>query len=318
MKGNTNKTIGILGGLLALQVGLAAFLHMDRPQEGDFQAGAKLLVFATDAVDRIRITDDTGQTLELRKEKGTWQLPALGGFPADEAAARRLLNRLADLEKGWPVATTAGAAARFKVAAEDFERHIVLSKGEETVAALYVGTSPGLRKAHVRRPDETEVYAVAFNTFEAPARADDWIDKRILQVNRDELARIELPDFTLVRDGENWRLADLGEGETMADGEADNIAGQVSTLTVTAVLEEPPADAGEPLLAYALELKNGERHEYRFYKTEAGDYLVKASQREEYFKLPAFYVDSIKNSERSRLVQHEAEETPAEETRAES
>jgi len=297
------KTIAILGALLILQLGVAAALRLERPSHEAFQARVPLLTFNASAVDTITISNGDDTTLSLRKQKGTWQLPALGGFPADSAAVQRLLGKLAAMKQGWPVATTAAAAQRFKVAPKSFERRILLSHGGQTLAELYVGTSPGLRKVHVRRPGQQSIYAVAFNTFDAPIKTDDWIDKRVVQTKLEELQRIELPALTLLREKEDWRLPDLGDDEAMAAEEARKLAQQVANITISSVLLKAPAQPGKPLLQYTLTTKSGDRKTFTFYQANGGDgYLLKTSQRPEYFKVPAFYVDNIRDSNRDKLV----------------
>ncbi len=300
------KTIATLSALLILQLGAALALRLDRADHQAFQARAPLLTFTASAVDRITISDGGGASVTLSRKEGAWQLPALDGFPADATAVERLLGKLAALKQGWPVATTPAAAQRFKVAGDDFERHIVLAHGQDTVAELYVGTSPGLRKVHVRRPDQQAIYAVNFNAFDAPPKNDDWIDKRVAQVKLDDIRRIELPNLTLVHDQDGWRLPDLGADETMASEEAANLAGQVSTLTISAVKKEA-APSAEPLLEYTLVTQSGERLSFRFHKSDNG-YLLKTSLRPEYLQVPAFYVDNIKDSRRDKLVLKKASE----------
>jgi len=54
----------------------------------------------------------------------------------------------------------------------------------------------------------------------------------------------------------------------MDEDAAENLVGQVTSLTITAVLDTPPKSLDDPLLEYTLELKSGERHRYRFFKDE--------------------------------------------------
>lgn len=300
------NAIGILAALLVLQLGAAAALRLERPSYEAFQAQQPLLTFDASSVDTIIIKDGAGATLSLRKQDGAWQLPALGGFPADASAVQRLLSKLTAMKQGWPVATTAAAAQRFKVAEKDFERRIALAHGDQTLAELYVGTSPGLRKVHVRRPDQQTIYAVAFNTFDAPLKTDDWIDKHVVQVKQEELQRIELPTLTLVHEADGWQLADLKQNEEMLKDETGNLVGQVTTITISAVLTQTQAQPGKPVLQYTLALNSGDRQTFSFYKADGDGYLLKTSQRPEYFKVPAFYVDNIKDSSRDKLVKKKA------------
>ncbi|MFQ5487928.1 MAG: DUF4340 domain-containing protein, partial [Gammaproteobacteria bacterium] len=169
-----------------------------------------------------------------------------------------------------------------------------------------VGTSPGLRKVHVRRPDQQAIYAVAFNTFDAPLKTDDWIDKHVVQVKQEELQRIELPTLTLVHEADGWQLADLKQNEEMLKDETGNLVGQVTTITISAVLTQTQAQPGKPVLQYTLALNSGDRQTFSFYKADGDGYLLKTSQRPEYFKVPAFYVDNIKDSSRDKLVKKKA------------
>lgn len=298
------KAIVILSALLILQLGMATALRLKQPSHKTSQTRESLLNFDITAVDTITISDSDGVTLRLRKQDNAWRLPPLNDFPADATVVQRLLGKLATLKQGWPVATTATAAQRFKVAADDFERHIILARGDSTVAELFVGTSPGLRKVHVRRPEQQAIYAVTFNTFDAPVKTDDWIDKHITQVEPDQLQRIELPTLTLIHESGNWRLADLKPDEDLLQDETDNLVGQVTTVIISSVLPKAPTHPEEPVLEYTLTMKSGDRQTFSFYKTDDDTaYLLKTSRRQEYFKVPAFYANNIKDSSRGKLVQ---------------
>ena len=128
------KWITLLCGLLTLQIAVAVGLNINRTDYGAFVPEAKLLSFDTEAVDRIRIDGEADKRVVLHKQDSQWQLPELDGFPADQGNVKRLLERLAKLEKGWPVATTRGAAKRFKVDETSFERKLTLAQGADTQA----------------------------------------------------------------------------------------------------------------------------------------------------------------------------------------
>ncbi len=117
--------IFILSGLLAAQLVLATVLNLSGEDYGVFQVEEKLLSFKRQAVDGLRIEDGT-DTVVLKKQVGKWLLPSIGDFPASQGDVERLLDKLAALEKGWPVARTSGAARRFAVDEEQFERKLTL------------------------------------------------------------------------------------------------------------------------------------------------------------------------------------------------
>ncbi|ADE14322.1 conserved hypothetical protein [Nitrosococcus halophilus Nc 4] len=309
------KWISILGGLLLVQLVLAIAVNLMGEDYGAFEPQEKLLAFDEKGVDGLRI-EDGENSLVLKKRDGKWLLPDSGDFPADQEAVERLLDKLATLEKGWPVATTAGAAKRFKVDDEAFERRLALLIKEETQAVLYVGTSPGFRKVHVRPEGEDAVYAVAFNTWEANAKADDWIDKDILRLEGDQVTRVEMPEFTLQRNDEQWQLVSLKAQEETNGEEARALVDKLTGLPIESLLgtEAKPSFRQEaPEFEVKLARKGGDLLSYRFSKPEDEDYYVlKRSDLDHYFKVAPFAVEPIQTTGREKLVQTKTEEAPSE------
>ena len=113
------RWIFILSGVLAAQLVLAAVLNLTGEEYGAFQAEEKLLSFKKQAVGGLRIEDGTDSVV-LNKQEGRWLLSERGDFPASQRDVERLLDKLAALEKGWPVAKTRGAARRFRVDKDQF------------------------------------------------------------------------------------------------------------------------------------------------------------------------------------------------------
>ena len=133
------KWIFVLSGLLAAQLVLAMILGLTGEDYGTFQAEEKLLSFDKQTVSGLRIADGTN-SVELKKQEGNWLLPNSGNFPAGQRKVEQLLDTLAALEKGWPVARTQGAAQRFAVDKEQFERKLILVSDDESRTTLYVGS----------------------------------------------------------------------------------------------------------------------------------------------------------------------------------
>jgi hypothetical protein len=294
-------------GLLVVQITLALGLNLNREKYAAFEPEERLLAFDAGAADTIRIDGEEGGHVVLRKHNGRWTLPALADFPADQGSVERLLERLAGLKKGWPVATTGAASKRFKVAGDAFERKLTLSQAEETAATVYVGTSPGFRKVQVRRPDEDAVYAVPFSTFEAGVEPEDWIDKSVLTHDAGDIQRIELPGFSLQREAEALVVAALGENEETVADEAKRLLDRIAGLRISTVLgREQQPDGGEnaqAALRYTLALTSGKAQTYAFFKPKEGEYYVlTVSDRDEHFKVDNWVVDPIKEVTRDKLV----------------
>ncbi|MGQ4808998.1 hypothetical protein NKDENANG_02393 [Candidatus Entotheonellaceae bacterium PAL068K] len=309
------KWITILSGLLVLQIAVTVGVNLSRENYGAFVPEEKLLSFDAGALNRIRIDGDADQHLVLNKQEGQWRLPELNGFQADQSSVERLLEQLAGLEKGWPVATTTGAAKRFKVAAASFERKVTLSQNGETQATLYVGTSPGFRKVHVRVPDENDVYAVEFSAFEAGVQLEDWLDKAVLTHKADDIRRAELPGFTLQRQDDGLVVQGLAADEETVEDEAKRLLDAIAGLRIRAVLgteDKPEYRQDEPALRYLLGFETAEAQTYVFSKpTDADYYVLKASHRDEYFKVDTGIVDRLEKVTRDTLVRKPAEDSAA-------
>ncbi len=309
------KWFFILGGLLAAQLVLAVVLNLTGEDFGTLQAEQKLLSFNEQAVDGLRIEDGTDSVV-LKKQDGRWLLPEIGNFPASQANVQRLLNKLAALQRGWPVAQTRSAARRFTVDEDRFERKLVLIADDDTETTLFVGASRGFRKVYVRPGDGNEVFAVEFNTWEANATDDDWIDKEILTLEENDVARIEMPGFILQREDGMLQVADLGERE-QTNGEASSaLLGKLAGLRIQSLLgteAKPEYRQDEPTLEVEMTRNDGEVLSYRFSQPEdASYYVLKRSDLDVYFKVAEYTVIPVKDSTREKLVQPRTEEASSE------
>ena len=57
--------------------------------------------------------------------------------------------------------------------------------GGNILATLFAGTSPGFGKVHARLLGEEDVFSVKLSNYEIASGVDDWLDKRLLAVDRD-------------------------------------------------------------------------------------------------------------------------------------
>lgn len=305
--------IAILSGLLLAQLVLAIAVNLTGEEYGAFKSEEKLLVFDRQAVDGLRIEGE-GQQVLIRQKDGHWLLPESEDFPADPESVTRLLDKLAALDKGWPVATTSSAANRFKVAEDQFDRKLSLLAGDQTLAELFIGTSPGFRKVHVRPAGTDEIYSVLFNTWEANAKVDDWIDKAILKLDADQVARLELPDITLERQDDQLQVNDLAEGEETNTAEVKTLLSKLTELRILASLgkaQKPEWQQEAPALEIKLAEKDGKSLGYRFSKpADETYYVLKRSDLPYYLKLADYSVQPFMDAARDELVQVSSEAAP--------
>lgn len=283
-----NRLTSLLVAALALQLLLAVALFWPRENPGEIDARAALLELAAGEVDRLIISTAADSLLLHRGDEG-WILPDYHKLPVQESRVNRVLLDLPALSRGWPIAGSANAAARFQVADEEFQRRVSFYAGEQNRGELFVGTSPGFRKVHVRPAGDEKVYAVEFNSFELPVNADEWLDKTLLQVR--DLTRIEGLDYRLELDGDRW-LGDAGQEANTESVDAllsglgslrINGAADIATASILAQLDAPPT-----LSVSAA----GGNYQFRLYEME-DSYFIQREDIPVYFSLSAYDYDRL-------------------------
>ncbi len=305
------KWIFVLSGLLAAQLVLAMILSLTGEDYGTFQPEEKLLSFNKQAVSGLQIVDST-DSMEIEKQEDKWLLPSSGNFPASQRKVEQLLDTLAALEKGWPVARTRGAAQRFAVDKEQFERKLILVSDDESQTTLYVGSSPGFRKVYVRPGDKDEIFTVDFNIWEANAKTEDWIDTDILALDQSSVQRIEMPGITMQRQDGTLQVMNLDENEQTNVDEGSVLLGKLTGLRIQSLLGtemEPEYRQDEPALEIRMTTEGGEVLDYRFSKPQdASYYVLKRSDLDFYFEVAEYTVDPVREATREKLVQPRTKE----------
>jgi hypothetical protein len=300
------KWIFVLSGLLAAQLVLTIFPSLTGEDKGRFQTEEKLLSFDKLAVSSLQIVDST-DSLEIEIQGDKWLLPNNGNFPASQRKVEQLLDTLAALEKGWPVARTRGAAQRFAVDEERFEQKLILASDDESQTTLYVGSSPGFRKVYVRPGDEDEIFAVAFDAWEASAKTEDWIDTDILALDQSSVQRLEMPGMILQRQDGGLQVMNLDENEQTNVTESNVLLGKLARLRIQSLLGtemEPQYRQDEPVLEIRMMNEGGEVLDYRFSQAQdATDYVLKRSDLDFYLEVAEYAVNSVRELTREKLVQ---------------
>lgn len=239
--------------IAALAIQVAAVAVLIAVKSGGAVEPAPFLDFDAGAVDSVAVSNVEGDVV-LAKKDDAWQLP--DGLPADAAKVKGVIDKLADARGGWPVATSASVQERFELTEENHQRRLTLSAAGETVADIYLGTSPGYRKAHARRVDGDDIFAITFSNYEAAVKATDWLDKSLLRPDGvltglryaeasfdPPAADPPAPLFALTKSEEGVWAAE--SGASLDQAEVETLAGRFTGLTVTGVSDVP----GEDVLA---------------------------------------------------------------------
>lgn len=299
------KTIFFLTALLSAQAVLALVLNLSGDNYDAYQPNEKLLALAPEKVDKVTIEDGDNR-VQLQRKDGRWGLPQLDGFVADQTAVQRLLDSISGLRKGWPVATTASATKRFQVSDEGFERKLTLATEQGKVETLYVGTSPGFRKVHLRPEGDDAVYTADFNTWEANAKPDDWIDRDALHLPSTDITDVQWQGIHLQRDGDTMKLADLKDQERSDREKVETLLTDLAGLRIASVLVGEQAarwQQATPSLEIKLGRKDAEPLDYQFRALKDGDgYLLRRSDQDWTYRVEGFALKPLLDARRESLV----------------
>jgi hypothetical protein len=301
----------------------------ERPGKGS------LLAFTAADVDEVLLEDGEGHHLALRKDKGRWLLPEAGSFPADSVRVQDLIDRLAGMQRGWPEADTAEAAARFKVAPDRYVRKLNLLTSGTAQAIVYFGASSGLRKMYLRADNDPEIHSLALTQHELDVKTDSWIDTNIIRLAPGQITRIELPGLRLERGQDGLQPSDLAPGEEVIRERRDELVNRLAGLTVIGLLgteAKPEYGLQTPDLKCAVELDDNTTITYIFGQPPkpvkpvgkeaapppvpaAQPIVLKVSNQEQVFRVDGWQVDELKNATRSSLVRAKIAPPAAAETK---
>lgn len=303
--------------LLAAQLLLAGGLALATVKRRGVPADAPLLAFDKAAADRVVVEGPAGAKVELVKADGGWKVASRGGFPADAAKVERLLDRLAALRRAEPVATSAEAAARFKVADADFERRVTVEASGKPVATALFGTSAAMRSVHARVAGSGDVQLAELSTWEAPAAPDEWLDKAVLRIPRGEIEAVIVGGVTLEKSAPaaettpassaasaaggapaapTWRATGLPKGASLDPAAAEALVTAVADLSISGVAESQPASVPDTLVV-AVRRTGGATVEHRLAKPAAGaDWTLRTSARPETLRVAAYAAEALQRA----------------------
>ncbi len=295
-----SRMLQVLGVVLVAQLVLAGGLYWNAGRDGNVVVAEQLLAFDDSKADRLQITS-VDKALELTRTEGVWRLEGDQQLPADGEKVDRLLSQLAGLKAGLPVATSTSAREQLDVAEDDFQRHVTIQQGDEVLADLYVGTSPGYQRAHVRRAGQDAIVSAKLNVYDLPDTVDGWMDRMLLSF--DEVFRIQTEDFTLVKVDEHWKIEAPEarvSGHQVATEPMEKLLDTLQGLRVTGLvteqddegavsaIDESEADDGaaEEINVIAWTITDKEGEPLTLTLTEQGnDVTVERSDRAQTFKV---------------------------------
>jgi hypothetical protein len=311
--------------LLVLQIGLTVAVHQQQAVNLESTSpNSAFLSFAPESITSVVITGAEQEELILQKNDKGWIMPGAFSAPVSGNQVDNLLQKLVDARQGLAVATSKGAAKRFKTAEDDFERHIILKKDDSVIGDFYLGTSAGMRNTHARLAGQKAVVSIPVSSHEVDADADSWLDRTLANLNKADLKAISLGDITLLQKEEDkkkvWVLDGASKEETEQDA-VNKLINKVTAISVQSVLDPEESAAlftkdpavqftvtrqDDTTVSYALAQHDDKEDEY---------FVLKMSDNELYFKVGKWLVEDLTEAKREKLLngyeEEKEEKTPA-------
>ncbi len=293
-----NKLKTWLYSLLAIQVVIAVLIFLSSQYSQVEFESKQLLNFKTESITKITISDGNNE-VELRKNDSVWQLPGYHGLNVESDQLDSAISKLSSLKSNWPIATSSSSHERFELTEDKFQRRIRLFDKDEQVGELYLGTSPGFKKVHLRPSDDDNVYAIETNSFDFPIETKQWFDKKLLQSG--EVKAIKTADYSLDKTNDQWQFSGssiLKDGIQLNLEKTRALEQSISSLTVIEVSEKE-VDFSEGKLisvdfADKSEAGNNQSFEYRLVSLEE-KYYVNRNDRDLAFVIDSNAYESMSN-----------------------
>ena len=302
------RLIHILAAVLIVQVVLAVVLDRAGPDLSPSASDTPMIVLDGKPITRL-VIDGIDSQVTLEKKSDHWVIPAINNFSADQDKVTELINKLKSIKRNLPVSTSAASRERFRVADDGFERRLQVFADGSLVADIFLGTAPRSRMIHVRQREDKAVFETQMGLHHASATTQEWLDKALLQVAYSDIRAISVPGvFRLEKDSnakvakeaddadqpkavpDSWVSADpLGEDERIEQSSVLVLGQKIANIRFKDVLGTTiQSDYGlsAPKLVLQVETAAGQTLIYEMgLRQGAGDYVLKISNRPEYFAL---------------------------------
>lgn len=274
---------------LLLVIGIFTY-HQNSQQATSAQP---LLDFDKGSIDKMVIRD-ANNSVSLQKTGSEWNLPDFKQLPIEQSKLDDLLDKLNGTKLTWPVANTSSSHERFEVTDDKFQRRIAFYQGDKQLGEFLLGTTPGFKKIHLRRANESEVYAVTLNQFDFSVDASSWLDKTLIDVKKVE--SVTGADYQLQKTGEQWSL--VGDESAKVDAfKADEIAKIFTNVEILDLPKETPQGDAKTYTVKA----DGNEWKYTFIKT-ADAHFIKRNDKDAFFKIGQSDYEKLVNITKSQLI----------------
>jgi hypothetical protein len=274
-----NKTATFIG--IALVLGVVAFASAPRRAAPDlfFDVGEAFFAEFTDpdaaaTLEVMEFDEETASAtpFQVTNQGGLWTIPSHHDYQAD--GAERLSNIAADVislvKEDFRSDNVADHEALGVIDPSDLTTSSLVGRGTrvtvrdpntEILADLIVGNRvpnrPGLR--FVRMPEQKRVYTARFEA-DISTRFEDWIERNLLEVERDQVNHIVLNEYTVDEvtrrasapseftldkvDDTTWNGSGVPEDQEVDFVEVNRLVGAIIGMRIAGVRPKPAGMTG--------------------------------------------------------------------------
>jgi hypothetical protein len=323
----------VLSGLLAIQLVLAVIVFWP-DSSGTAESGPLLTDFNPDEVTALTLESGDGGLTRLIRQGDGWILADTDNYPADGTKIEPLLDKIAAIQTGRLVASSASSHKRLQVAQDDYAGRITLDLADDNQETLYIGSAPNPQGTHVRLAGQDDTYLTGeLASWEVNPSLNNWIDATYISLDRASVASIVLENengtftFETAADG-SWSLQGLGEGEAFNTTPFNTLLGRMTSMRLSAPLgtsADPAYGLVEPQAVVTVITEDEDTQSTRQHTLEVGqtdskdgDYYVKWSDSDYYAKVAAYNVESMVTQTRADFIQEPPTPTPPAESETSS
>ena len=228
-----------------------------------------LMAFKMDDVQKLIITHDNGQMVEIDRDGDNWKIVKPEPSPADDLAVRMALGTLVNARASDFVNDAPANVAQYGLEKPHLTATVILKNGEQQSMLFgFKQNEPGKSGIYARRGERAPVYAVAeYLLTSLDKSALDFRDRTIVKVDPEAVDTVKIKSngsaFTLKREPlGKWDV--IAAGKTM-EGDmpvVERLLNQFHDFKGTSIVADPmpsaqPFGLDDPALAVTLIGKDG-------------------------------------------------------------
>jgi hypothetical protein len=235
-----SRTNKILAAVLALQFVLLGVRAVWPSSSNNNTAPGGVLVanFDPATVTQMTVTDDTGNTITLKQVDGNWNLPDYGDYPVDSSRIMTVLDKIQLIRADRLITQSDTSFRSLQVSPDQFVRLVEFDQVDGKSHKLYIGKTGGGNTVHVRLDDQKQVFLTSDLTpSDVSAQPASWIDTTYFTASTADVVSISLQNangtFDFTKDGDNWTVSGLNEGEVLNMTNFTPILNTITSLRMT-------------------------------------------------------------------------------------